>query len=91
MIATLANILIRQANKTENPNAFLDSLITSTLNDLSGQGGAITSVTVNGKSTQLQLPSGTGPRDLMVAAQLALSMLESGIGKVPRQTMTVFR
>jgi len=91
MLVALANILLRQARKTENPRDYLDSLITSTFTTSSSQGGVIVSTTVNGKSVTLQVPSGTGSRDLMAAANMALSCLERGLPAVPRQTQVVFR
>lgn len=91
MIVTLANILLRQANKTENPRAYLDDLITAKLTSISAQGGVITGTTVNGKSLQLQVLPGTSTRDFMVAAELALSSLEAGLRTVSRQTYTLIR
>ncbi len=91
MIVTLANILIRQANKTENPRAYLDDLLTAKLTAVITQGGAITGTTVNGKTLTLQLLPGASVRDVMAAAELALSSLEAGLGKVPRQTLAVIR
>ena len=91
VLVTLANILLRQANKTENPRAYLDDLITAKFTSVAAQGGAITATTVNGKSLQLQVLPGTSTRDIMIAADMALSCLERGLRGVPRQTMALIR
>lgn len=91
MIVTLANVLLRQARKTENARQYLDNLITAQLASLAAQGGVITSVTVNGKSSTIAVIPGTSIRDQMAAAELALSALENGLSIVPRQTLTVIR
>jgi len=91
VLVTLSNILLRQANKTENPRAYLDDLITAQFTSISAQGGLITATSVNGKSLQLQIMPGTSARDVMVAAEMALSCLEAGLRSVPRQTYTLIR
>lgn len=91
MIVQLANILIRQANKTNNPRAYLDDLITSKLTTASGQGGVITSTSVNGKSVTFQAATGTTVADFMNAAELALQSLEAGLLRVPRNTYGLLR
>jgi len=91
VLVTLSNILIRQANKTENPRAYLDDLITAQYTSISAQGGLITATSVNGKSMQLQIMPGTSARDVMVAAEMALSCLERGLRCVPRQTSICIR
>jgi hypothetical protein len=91
MIVQLANILLRQAQKQQNPRQYLDDLISTQLASLAAQGGIITSTTVNGKSVTLQSLPGANLRDQMAAADLALSALESGLSIVPRQTLTVLR
>lgn len=91
MIVTLANVLIRQANKTASPREYLDSLITSKLTTASAQGGVIISTSVNGKSVTFQAMPGTTVADFMTAAELALTALERGLTRVPRQTYGVLR
>ena len=91
MLVSMANILIRQANKTENPRQYLEDVITAKLTASSAQGGVIIGTTVNGKSLTLQALPGVSTRDIMVAAELALSALENGLKIVPRQTFTVIR
>ncbi len=91
MLVQLANILIRQANKSQNPRAYLDDLITAKSTSTSAQGGAIVATSVNGKSLTLQALPGTTAREMMMAAEMALSFLEAGIPKVVRQTYTVIR
>lgn len=91
MIRTLANILIRQANKTANPQAYLDELITSKVTTASSQGGVIISSTVNGKSVTFQAMPGTTIADFMSAALLALQALECGLSSVPSTTYGVTR
>ena len=91
MIVQLANILIRQANKTNNPRDYLDDLITSKLTTASGQGGVITSTSVNGKSVTFQAVPGTTVADFMNAAELALQALEAGLIRVPRNTYGLLR
>lgn len=91
MIVTMANILLRQANKTQNARQYLDDLLVAKFNTMSAQGGVITGTTVNGKSLTLQVLPGSSTRDIMVAAQLALSALERGLTVVPRQTYTAIR
>jgi hypothetical protein len=91
VIVSLANILIRQAEKTDNPRAYLDDIITSKVDTISTTGGVIISATVNGKSTQLMALPGTSVRDVMLAADMALSCLERGLTRVPRQTQALIR
>ena len=91
MIVQLANIILRQANKTSAPRAYLEDLITAKFTDASAQGGNIVATTVNGKSVNLQTMPGYNARDIMMAAELALSCLESGLTRVPRQTFVVLR
>jgi hypothetical protein len=91
MIVQLANILIRQAQKTQNARAYLDELITSKLTATSAQGGVIISTSVNGKSVTFQAQAGTTVADFMNAAELALTALEAGLTRVPRQTYAFFR
>ena len=91
MIVQLANILIRQANKTSNARNYLDALITSQYTTVAAQGGVIISTTVNGKSVTLQAMPGTTVADVMRAADLALAALEAGLNRVPRNTMGILR
>ena len=91
MIVQLANILIRQANKTSNARAYLDDIITSKLATASAQGGVIVSTSVNGKSVTFQAMPGTTIADFMAAAELALSALEAGLTRVPRSTLGYLR
>ena len=86
MIRLLANALLRQAEKTDNPRAYLDELLTSKLTTASSQGGVIISTTVNGKSVTFQALPGTTIADFMVASQLALETLECGLSRVPSYT-----
>lgn len=91
MIVTLANVLLRQAEKTGNARAYLDEIITAKLSDISAQGGQIVGTTVNGKTLTLQSLPGMSTRDYMAAAELALGCLERGLNRVPRQTTVLFR
>lgn len=91
MIRILANILLRQAEKTQNPRQYLDDLITSKVTTASAQGGVIISTTVNGKSVTFQAVPGTTIADFMVAADLALRALECGLTSVPSTTWGVMR
>lgn len=91
MIRVLANVLLRQANKTANPQAYLDELITSKVTTASSQGGVIISSTVNGKSVTFQAMPGTTIADFMSAALLALEALECGLSRVPSTTYGVTR
>lgn len=91
VIVTLANSLIRQANKTQNARGYLDDLLTAKLTVISAQGGVIISTTVNGKSATFQAVAGTTVADFMNAAELALSALERGLTRAPRVTYAVLR
>ncbi len=91
MIVQLANILIRQANKTLNARQYLDDLITAKFTSVNAQTGQITATTVNGKSMTLQAMPGASLRDIMMASELALSALERGLQVVPRQTYVLLR
>lgn len=91
MIRILANVLLRQAEKTDNPRAYLDDLITSKVTTASSQGGVIISTTVNGKSVTFQAMPGTTIADFMSASLLALQALECGLGRVPAVTYGVTR
>ena len=87
----LANVLLRQAEKTQNPRQYLDDLITSKVTTASGQGGIIVSTTVNGKSVTFQAMPGTTIADFMAAALMALQALECGLTRVPSTTYGVLR
>lgn len=91
MIRILANALLRQAQKTENPRQYLDDLLASKVTTASGQGGVIVSTTVNGKSVTFQAMPGTTIADFMAAAMIALESLEAGLSRVPGQTYGVLR
>ncbi len=91
MIRILANILLRQAEKTDNPRQYLDDVLTSKVTTASGQGGTIISTTVNGKSVTFQATPGTTIADFMAAAEIALSHLEAGLNRVNGQTYGVLR
>lgn len=91
MIRILANVLLRQAEKTANPRQYLDDLITSKVTTASAQGGVIISTTVNGKSVTFQAISGTTIADFMAAGLMAIEALECGLGRVPSVTYGVTR
>jgi hypothetical protein len=91
MVVQLANIIIRQAEKTQNARAYIDELITAKFTTVNAQNGQIVGTTVNGKTLNLQAIPGTSLADIMSAAELALSTLECGLSRVPRQTSTLFR
>lgn len=91
MVRELANILIRQANKTQNARNYLDALVTAQYTTVAAQGGVIVSTTVNGKSVTFQAMPGTTVADVMRAAELALQSLEAGLSRVPGQTYALFR
>lgn len=91
MVVQLANIIIRQAEKTQNARAYIDELITAKFTTVNAQNGQIVGTTVNGKTLNLQALPGTSLADIMTAAELALSTLERGLNRVPRQTSTLFR
>ena len=91
MVVTLANVLLRQAQKTQNARDYLDTLITSKWDSVDANGGQIVGTTVNGKSVQLSVPSGASIMQIMAAAELALSALECGLTRVPRQTSVNLR
>lgn len=91
MIVTIANSLIRRAKKEANPRAYLEDILDVKLTAVMTQGGAITGTTVNGKTLTLQVIPGASIADVMTAAELALSSLEAGLDKVPRQTLAVIR
>ncbi len=83
--------MLRQAEKTDNPRDYLDSLLTAKFTTASSQGGSITATTVNGKSVSFQVIPGTSLADFMAAAQIALEALESGLRTVPSKTYGVLR
>lgn len=91
MIRILANALLRQAEKTQNPRQYLDDIITSKVTTASAQGGVIISTTVNGKSVTFQAVPGTTIADFMSAALMALQALECGLSFVPSKTWVVMR
>lgn len=91
MIRILANALLRQAEKTQNPRQYLDDLLTAKVTTASAQGGVIISTTVNGKSVTFQAMTGTTIADFMSAALMALQALECGLSSVPSKTWAVLR
>ena len=91
MLVSLANSILRQARKEQNPRAYLEEFILSRLETISTTGGVITATSVNGKSVQLQVPPGTSVSDLRAAGEMALSFLEQGIPRIPRSTLMMLR
>jgi len=91
MLVTLANIILRQAEKTGNARGYLDDLLTADVTTVRAQGGVIISTTVNGKSATFQAMPGTTKFDFMRATEMALTSLEAGLNRVPRQTYGVMR
>ena len=91
MLRILANIMLRQAEKTDNPRDYLDSLLPAKFTTASAQGGAITATTVNGKSVTFQAIPGTTLADFMAAANMALEALECGLKVVPSKISGVLR
>ncbi len=91
MVRILANALLRQAEKQQNPRQYLDDILASKLTAISGQGGVIIGTTVNGKSATFQAMPGTTVADFMSAALLALQALECGLHSVPASTYAVLR
>ena len=91
MIVTLANVILRQAEKQPNSRQYLDDLVTAKFTTINLQNGSISATTVNGKSITLQAPPGCSLPQIMAAAELALSALERGLQRVPRQTYAVTR
>ena len=91
VIRILANALLRQAQKTDNPRAYLDELLTAKVTTASAQGGCIISTSVNGKSATFQALPGTTIADFMAASLLALEALECGLQRVPSTTYGVLR
>ena len=91
MLVILANALLRQAHKQQNPRQYLDDIISSKVTTISAQGGVIISTTVNGKSATFQAMPGTTVFDFMAAAQMALQALECGLTRVPSSTWAVTR
>lgn len=91
MVVTLANILLRQAEKTENARQYLDDIITSKLSIVDTQSGQIVATTVNGKSMTLQTLPGMTIAHYLAAAELALGTLERGLPRVSRSTYVVIR
>ncbi len=91
MIRILANALLRQAEKTDNPRQYLEDVLTSKVTTASGQGGVIVSTTVNGKSVTFQAAPGTTIADFMAASSMALEALEAGLTRVTGKTYGVLR
>lgn len=91
VIRILANILLRQAEKTANPRAYLDELITAKFTTVNAQNGQIIGTTVNGKTVTLQALPGAKLTDVMQAADLALGALEAGLHRVPSTTQFLRR
>ena len=88
----LANIYLRQAEKTSNARSYLDAIITARLATITAQqGGAITSTSVNGKSVTYQANAESSVAGQMGAAQLALTALEAGLSRVPNKTYGCLR
>jgi hypothetical protein len=91
MLRILANALLRQAAKEQNPRQYLDDILASKVTTASGQGGVIVSTTVNGKSVTFQAVPGTTIADFMAASLMALEALECGLSRVPSSTWGVTR
>lgn len=91
MVVTLANIMLRQAEKTANARQYVDDLITSTFSTIGAQGGMIIGTSVNGKTMTLQALPGMTQAHYVAAAELALSSLEAGLTRVPRTSYAISR
>jgi hypothetical protein len=91
MVQLLARIIRRQADKEQDPRAYLDALLTSKFDALSDNGGQIVSTTVNGKSTTLSIPSGASQADFLLAVGLALDAYDKGISRMGNSAQVIFR
>ncbi len=91
-MVTLANVLLRLAeSQPGGARQYLLDLITAKFGAINTQNGQITSTSVNGKSMTLQAVPGASLAQTLAAAELALSALERGLTRVPRQTQGVAR
>jgi hypothetical protein len=84
----LVDLFLRKAayevtNSNTNAQTFLTTVLLGDYTTLTAQGGAqIVSVTVNGKTTTLQIPSGSWTQsEMTAAAEYALQLLEAGFTK----------
>lgn len=87
---SLVDIFLRKAayevtNSNTNAQTFLQSFILNSYSNITSTGGAqIISVSVNGKTTTLQIPAGSWSQaDMVAAAETALQTLEAGLSKYP--------
>lgn len=76
----LVDLLLRQASTTNNATSYLQTLALASLSNIQSRDGAqIVSVSVNGKSTTLQIPAGSWhAADIAACAEYALQLLEMG-------------
>ena len=92
MVVTLANVMLRIAEtQIGGARQYLLDLITAKFADINTQNGQIIATSVNGKSMTIQAVPGATLPQIMAAAELALSALERGLPRVPRQTQGVLR
>lgn len=92
MVVTLANVLLRMGEtQTGGSRQYLLNIITSKWSDINTMNGQIIGTSVNGKTMTLQAVPGCSLPQIMQAAELALSTLERGLNRVPRQTQAVLR
>jgi hypothetical protein len=95
---SLVDIFLRKAayevtNSNTNAQTYLQTFILqSYTNSIAATGGAqIISVSVNGKTTTLQIPEGSWTQaDVISAAEVALQLLESGFSKAPTSVTGIF-
>lgn len=92
MVVTLANVLLRLGEtQTGGARQYLLDLLTAKFADINTQNGQIIATSVNGKSMTIQAVAGVDLASQLKAAELALSALERGLTRVPRQTQGVLR
>jgi hypothetical protein len=89
----LVSSILRVANQNANPQQYLQTLASGSFTNISTRGGAqIISVSVNGKTTSLQVPAGGWTEaDLLSATEYALQVLESGMTRPTSRAKAVFQ
>ena len=91
-MVTLANVLLRLGETAEGgQRQYLLNILAAKFADLNAQNGQIIATSVNGKSMTIQAVAGVDLASQVKAAELALSALERGLPRVPRQTQGVLR
>lgn len=74
----LVRVLLRLAEKQDDPISYLEDLLTAKFTLVSENGGSLVNASVNGKSYSFSVPAGFDQGAILTAIEQALTSAEQG-------------